>query len=152
MILFEFLKRMIALHAGTSPIVSQSILTLMFVVLGTVLIGIGFGFITKSREGLLEHRWVLTASLVLTLGAVFFVMLPTVFSFYIDPDVEVFSSMSIMTIVHGIAGVPALITAIIYAFGDLPAKVKKWMRVTAVFWVLSIAFGVILFLLMMEII
>jgi len=34
----------IFLHAGTSPVVSQTVLTLMFVVLGILLVGIGLLF------------------------------------------------------------------------------------------------------------
>lgn len=140
----------LVMHAGTSTWVSQLVLTLMFVVLGLLMVGIGFGFLMKSKEGLLEHRWILSVSVALTLGAVFFVMLPTAFRFYADPDVEVFSSLSITTIIHAIIGFPALVTAIIYAFGDLPQKARKWMRITAALWLAALAFGIVLFLQMMS--
>ncbi len=137
------------LHAGTSPVVSQLILTLMLVVLGIVVVGIGFGFLTKNKDGLLQHRWVLSAAVVLAFVAILFVMLPTAFRYYIDPDVEVLSSLSISTVVHGIVGFPAIVTGSIYLFGDLPKNVKKWMRVTAALWMTSTFLGVILFLQMM---
>lgn len=152
MFLEEILRRLIAFHAGTPPVVSQTVLTLMLVVIGIVLVGIGFGFMMKNKEGLLQHRWVLSISLALTLGAVFLVMLPTVTRYYIDPDVEVFSSLSIATIIHGIIGVPPIMSAVIYAFGDMPTNVKKWMRITASFWVASTLTGIVLFLIMMEIV
>ncbi len=146
------IRRLILFHAGTSPIVSQTVLTLMLVVVGIVFVGIGFGFVMKNTEGLLQHRWILSVSLALTLGAVGLVMLPTVTRFYIDPDVDVLSSMSIATIIHGVIGIPPLMSAVVYAFEDIPHNVKKWMRTTAVLWVASTLSGIILFLIMMEIV
>jgi uncharacterized membrane protein YozB (DUF420 family) len=35
---------------------------------------------------------------------------------------------------------------VIYAFGDLPQKTKRWMRWAAVFWTISLAIGVLVFL------
>jgi uncharacterized membrane protein YozB (DUF420 family) len=146
------LARFVVLHGGTPVVVSQTTLTLMLVVLGVVAIGIAFGYLTKTKESLLQHRWTLTVAVVLTLGAVFLVMLPSAFLYYIDPDVQFFSSLSITTIVHSALGVPAVVTALIYVFGDLPTKVKKWMRVTAVLWVATLVLGVVMFLQMLELI
>jgi len=141
----ESLMRLIVLHAGTPVEVSQATLTLMFVVLGIILIGIGFGYLTKTRENLLQHRWALSAAILLSVGAIFVVMLPSAFRFYIDPDVEFFSSMSYTTMIHGVIGVPAVTTAIIYAFGDLPRNVRKWMRITAFLWVADMIIGILLY-------
>jgi uncharacterized membrane protein YozB (DUF420 family) len=140
------------LHEGTPSVVSQITLTLMLVVLSMVLIGIGFGFLIKSKEGRLEHKWVLSASLVLTLGAILLVMLPAMTRYYLDPDVDFFSSLSIITIIHGIVGLPTIATSLIYAFGHLPKKTKKWMRITAFLWIISTLLGILLFLQMMEVI
>lgn len=147
----ESLMRLIVLHAGTPVEVSQATLTLMFVVLGIILIGIGFGYLTKTRENLLQHRWALSAAILLSVGAIFVVMLPSAFRFYIDPDVEFFSSMSYTTMIHGVIGVPAVTTAIIYAFGDLPRNVRKWMRITAFLWVADMIIGILLYFQMMGI-
>ena len=118
----------------------------MFVVLGILLMGIGFGFLAKSKESLLQHRWSMTVAIIIASAAIFLVMIPSAFSFYIDPDVEFFSTLSIMTIVHGVIGVPAIVIGVIYAFGDLPQKIKSWMRWAAAFWVISLLLGVIVFL------
>ena len=79
-------------------------------------------------------------------------MLPSAFRFYIDPDVMFFSNISIKIVIHGIVGVPAVATAVIYAFGDLPMKIRKWMRFTAFLWIADIGLGVVLFLQMLELI
>jgi uncharacterized membrane protein YozB (DUF420 family) len=148
----DTLLRLIALHAGTPVAVSQATLSLMFVVLGMILIGISLGIVTKTKEKLLQHRWVLSAAIALTLGAIFFVMIPAAFSFYIDPDLEFFSAISFTTLIHGVIGVPAITTALIYAFGDLPQHVRKWMRITAVLWIADLGLGVVLFVQMMGLI
>jgi MFS family permease len=148
--MFQFwFNRIILLHAGTSPVVSQTVLTLMLVVLGIVLVGIGFGYLVKTKESLLEHRWMLSGSIVLTAGAILLVMLPTFFRFYLDPDVQVFSGLSITTLIHGLVGAPAITAAVFYALGKLPKNIKKWMKWTGVLWVASITLGVFLFLQMM---
>ena len=145
---FTSLIRLIVLHAGTPVALSQVTLTLMFVVLGILLVGIAFGLV-KNKESFLQHRWSMTAAIFLALIAIFFVMIPSAFRFYVDPDVEFFSTLSILTIIHGFIGVPAVVIAVIYAFGDLPLRVKQWMRRAAVFWVVSFVFGAIVFLYML---
>jgi uncharacterized membrane protein YozB (DUF420 family) len=144
------LMRLMVLHAGTPVEISQATLMLMFVVLGLLLNGIGFGRIVKTKESLLHHRWIISAAIVLTALAIFLVMLPSAFRFYIDPDVMIFSKISITTIVHGVIGVPAVVTALLYAFGDLPVKIRKWMRITAALWIADLIFGLVLYLQMME--
>ena len=134
------------MHAGTPVVLSQTTLTLMFVVLGVMLIGIGFGYLVKSKESLRLHRWSMSAAVALAAGAIFLVMLPSAFRFYVDPDVEFFSALSILTIIHGVIGVPAIVIGVIYALGDLPQRVKYWMRWVTVFWVVSLGLGIVLFL------
>ena len=138
--------KLIALHAGTPIVVSQTTLTLMFVVLGVLILGIGYGILSKSKELFMLHRWTMSAAVGLTVGAIFLVMLPSAFAFYTDPDLEFFSSLSAVTLIHGIIGVPAIVTGLVYAFGDLPQKTKKWMRWTALFFAASLTLGVVVFL------
>lgn len=138
---------LVFLHAGTSPIVSQTVMSAMFVSLGVFLVGMGFGYVTKNKEGLLQHRWVLSSAVALTLCAVFFGMLPSLIRYYGDTDVEFFSALSAVTILHAVVSAPAIIIATYYVFGVLPQKnLKKWMRLTAALWIASFAIGVFLFL------
>lgn len=142
--------RLIVLHAGTSPVVSQTSLMLMFVVLGIVLVGIGFGYLFKNKETLLLHRWMLSIAVVLAISVISVVMVPTFIRYYSDLDVASLSPISITTIIHAVVAVPAIITAAVYSFGKLPKNVKKWMRWTAVLWVAALIMGVIIFLQMMD--
>jgi len=143
---------LVLLHAGTPVALSQLTLNVMLVAFGISLMGMIFGRLMKTKDSLLQHRWTLTAAIILAFVAISLVMVPTAFSFYIDPDLEFFSSLSITTTIHGIVGFPAVVTALIYVFGDLPAKTKKWMRTTAILWIASLVLGVLLFLQMLSII
>ena len=93
---------MVLIHAGTSPVLSQTVLTLMFVVLGIILVGMGFGYVGKNRESLLQHRWTLTVALILTLIPVAFVMVPTMYRFYTDADLVILSNISVFQIIHSV--------------------------------------------------
>ncbi len=143
----SILAGIIFLHAGTSPVVSQTVMSAMFVSLGIFLVGMGFGYVTKNKEGLLQHRWILSSAVALTLCAIFFGMLPSLIRYYGDTDVEFFSSLSAVTILHAVVSAPAIIIATYYVFGVLPKEnLKKWMRWTAALWISSFAIGVFLFL------
>jgi len=139
-------------HQGTPPLVSQTTLTFMLVALGLVLIGAGFGLFMKTKEGRLQHRWVLSASVIIALGAIIWVMVPSLMSYYLDPDVDFYSSLSVITIIHGIVGIPTILASLTYAFGRLPKNTSRWMRIAVFLWIASTFIGVFLFLKMMELI
>jgi uncharacterized membrane protein YozB (DUF420 family) len=144
------LSSLLVLHAGTPLPVSQLSLTVLLVALGVMLVGVGYGRFLKTKDGLIQHRWALTVTVALSLSAIFFVMLPTFYNFYTDSDLEFFSSMSITTLLHAFVGFPALVSALIYVFGDLPANVKKWMRITAGLWISTVILGIFMFSQMLE--
>ena len=146
------LTHLFFLLGGTPPEASQMALTVTLVAFSVLLIGIGFPRISKSKQSLLQHRWTLTVAVALTLGAVLLVMVPSAFRFYIDPNVNFLSSLSIVTLIHAAIAVPAATMALIYVFGDLPVNVRVWMRITAALWVATMVAGVILFLHMLELI
>ena len=106
----------------------------------------------KSKERFLLHQWTLSAAVTIGLIAVFLVMLPTIYRFYTDPDVMLMSNMSITTIIHAAIGIPAIVTSLLYAFGHLPTRVRKWMRLTAILWIAEICVGFVLYLQMIELI
>lgn len=143
---------LIVLHAGISPVLSQTVLNLMFVVLGILVIGIGLGYVVKNKDSFRQHRYLLTSALILTLIPTLLVMIPALYTFYTDPDVMVFSSISITQIAHAAVSTSALATAAIYAVGRLPGNVKTSMRLTAMLWIGSMVLGVLIFLQMMELI
>jgi hypothetical protein len=66
------------------------------------------------------------------------VNLLTTFNFYVDPNVDLLYLMSITTVIHGIVGIPTMSRDSFYALGDLSRNVKKWMRITVLFWIARI--------------
>jgi uncharacterized membrane protein YozB (DUF420 family) len=145
-------ENIVVLHAGTSPVTSQTVLMFMFVVLAILVVGIGSGYVVKSKDSLKQHRWYLIIAVVFTLVPTLLVMIPTIFRFYTDPDAMLFSSISLTQIAHAAVSIPALATAILYTFGRLPQNIKIGMRWAASLWVASIILGVLMFLQMMELI
>ena len=126
------------------PLLAQESIILIFVALGLGVIGFAFGKI-KSKDSLQLHRWIMTGAVGLTLIATLVVMLPSLIFFYINPNMNVTSAFSILQIFHSIIGVPAMALSLIFAFNDLPKNTKKWMLITAIFWLTSIALGAVVY-------
>ncbi len=118
----------------------QESIALMFVALGLAILGIGYARI-KTKESFQLHRWVMSGAVVLTVIAIFFVMFPSLFIYYTTMSNSVSSGFSILQIVHSVEGVPAVGLSVMYLFNDLPKPTKKWMRITAVLWIVSIVLG-----------
>ena len=122
----------------------QESISLMFVALGLAILGIGYARL-RSKESLQLHRWVMGGATVLTLVSIFFVMFPALIIYYIAPSISFFSSFSILQIVHSAIGVPPVILTVMYLFNDLPKPTKKWMKITAILWIVSIALGAVVY-------
>ncbi len=116
----------------------------MFVALGLAIIGMAYGRI-KTKEFVKLHRWIMGGSVVLVLVAIFFVMIPSIYLYYITPGNSYTSTFSVLQIVHSILGAPAIVLGVMYLFNDLPQATKKWMRVAIVFWLVSIALGAVVY-------
>jgi uncharacterized membrane protein YozB (DUF420 family) len=134
----------ISMGTAISPLLQQESLTLVFVSLGLGIIGMGFGRI-KNKDSFQLHRWIMTGAIALNLIAIFVVMFPSLYIFYSNPSNSMISSFSILQIVHMIVGFPATVLALLFAFKDLPQPTNKWMRVTAILWLTSIALGAIVY-------
>jgi len=126
------------------PLLAQESLTLIFVALGLSVIGFAFGKI-KVKDSLQLHRWIMTGAVGLTLIATLIVMLPSLVFYYINPNMNTTSAFSILQIFHSIIGFPAMALTIIFALNDLPKNTKKWMIITAILWITSIALGAVVY-------
>ena len=122
----------------------QESLTLIFVALGIGIIGMAYGKI-KNKDSLQMHRWIMTGAVTLNLIAIFVVMIPSIFIYFINPSTNVISSFSILQIIHGAIGFPAIALTVTFAFNDLPKKTKKWMIITSILWLSSIVLGAIVY-------
>jgi uncharacterized membrane protein YozB (DUF420 family) len=50
-----------------------------------------------------------------------------------------------LQIVHSAIGVPPVILTVMYLFNDLPQPTKKWMKITAILWLVSIVLGAVVY-------
>ncbi len=87
----------------------------------------------------------MSGAIILTLISIFFVMIPSFYIYYISPSSNASSSFSILQIVHSALGVPPVTLTVMYLFNDLPQPTKKWMKITAILWLVSIALGAIVY-------
>jgi uncharacterized membrane protein YozB (DUF420 family) len=122
----------------------QESISLMFVALGLAILGIGYARL-RNKESLQLHRWVMSGAVILTLISIFFVMFPSLIIYYIAPTINFFSSFSILQLVHSAIGVPPVILTVMYLFNDLPQPTKKWMKITAILWLVSIVLGAVVY-------
>ena len=122
----------------------QESISLMFVALGLAILGIGYARL-KSKESMQLHRWVMSGAVILTMVSIIFVMFPSLIIYYITPSISFISSFSILQIVHSAIGVPPVILTVMYLFNDLPQPTKKWMKITAILWIVSIALGAVVY-------
>jgi len=127
-----------------SPLLEQESMTMVFVALGLGIVGMGFGRI-KNKDSVQLHRWIMTGAVALNLIAIFIVMFPSLYIYYTTSGVDALSSFSILQMIHGVIGFPATTMALIFAFNDIPKQTGKWMIITAVLWVTSIALGAIVY-------
>ena len=126
------------------PLLEQESLMLVFVALGIGIMGVAFGRI-RSKDSFQMHRWIMTGAIGLNLISILVVMFPSLVFFYINPNVNATSAFSVLQIVHGIIGFPAMTLTLMFVFNDLPKNTKKWMVATAVLWLTSIALGAIVY-------
>lgn len=138
-------------HAGVSPIVSQTALTILLMVLGISIIAFAFGR-AKNPENLRLHRVIMSAAILILLVPVFLVMLPATFTFYTDPDIQLFSPLSIITAIHGVVGFPVVLLGLVFVANDLPKNLRAWMQRTSILMVASVGIGILLYLVMLDVI
>jgi uncharacterized membrane protein YozB (DUF420 family) len=130
-----------------NALLEQESLMLIFVALGLGIIGMGFGRI-RNRDFLQVHRWIMTGAVTLNLVAIFVVMFPSLYSFYTAQNTNAYSGFSVLQIIHSVLGFPAITAALIFSFNDLPRGTRKWMLITAILWLTSIALGAIVYITM----
>ena len=118
-------------------------ISLMMVALGIAVCGIGFARL-KTPESFKVHRWMMSAAVILSLISTFFVMFPSLYIYYTG-GYSVTSGFSILQIIHSVEGFPAAVLSVMYLFNDLPQPTGKWMRITAVLWIVSIALGAVVY-------
>jgi uncharacterized membrane protein YozB (DUF420 family) len=127
-----------------NALLEQEAMTIIFVSLGLGVVGIGFGWF-KNKDLLQMHRWVMTSVIILNLLAIYIVMFPSLLTFYYDPMMDKNSPFATLQVIHSLIGLPTVAFALIFASNHLPKPTKRWMHITALFWLTSITLGAIVY-------
>ncbi len=138
-------------HAGASFEVAALDLAVLLISLALIIVGIKV-VRGKTKQGLENHRRIMTVAFFLANLGIIFVMWPAFGNFYTDPDVMLLSSLSLTTLFHASVGIFAEILALSFVLGFLPKQTRKWMRVGVIVWILVLAVGIIIFLQMLALI
>ena len=94
----------------------------------------------KRRADIKKHRLFMGLATILQAFAIVLIMGRSFFS-YVGFLVERFYQVTpIVTWVHGITGGLAVVLGIIFLLRH-PRKIRRWMRITAVLWVISLTLG-----------
>lgn len=110
---------------------------LQLVIFALFLIGILY---SKRRVDIKKHRLFMGLATILQVFAIILIMGRAFFS-YVGFLVERFyQATPIVTWAHGITGGLAVVLGIIFLLRH-PRKIRLWMRITAVLWVISLALG-----------
>ena len=124
--------------------VVQESISLMFVALGLVIIGFAYGKL-KTKDALYLHRWIMSGAIILSIISIALVMIPSLYIYYVTPEIDFFSNFSILQVIHSIEGIPTLALSLMFLFNRLPQPTKRWMRITAVLWIIGIALGAVVY-------
>lgn len=119
-------------------LVNESI-AIMMVALGLAVLGFGYARL-GTDEGLKLHRWTMSSAIILTFISTGFIMIPSLYLYY-AAGADLFSNFSVLQIVHSVEGIPTVALSVMFLFNKLPEPTAKWMKITAVFWLVGIALG-----------
>jgi uncharacterized membrane protein YozB (DUF420 family) len=126
-----------------APLASDLNLILQLIILAILLVGVRFGK-KKTAKSLKAHGRVMTLAVALNAVGILLVMLP---SFVIIVS-KVLNPLTIgfpLTSIHAFFGVLAEglgVTLVFKKFGN----VRRWMRLTTAFWLITIALGISVYL------
>ena len=130
------------------------IITAILAVQIVVLLLLVYGYLLKRKLKFRQHGFVMAVAVVLHLTMVFYVMIPS-FVLAVIPDYTVpvpFSLVSVAGVIHGVLGATALSLGVSFVASWRFRKnlqgcfnKKKIMLKTMVVWIISLAFGIILY-------
>jgi uncharacterized membrane protein YozB (DUF420 family) len=135
---------MSGLFGTSAPIASD--LNLLLQILIFVLLVVGNRFArTKTKSSLQKHGRIMTVAVVLNTLSILLLMGPSFFGgldFVLEESV--FTGFP-LTLIHHSFGLAAEILGIVFIFRKF-GKVRMWMRLTSLFWLLSFVLGVFFYL------
>ncbi|NIR86140.1 hypothetical protein GWO13_00670 [Candidatus Bathyarchaeota archaeon] len=120
-------------------------LLLQLVILAILIVGFKFGK-EKTGKSLKRHGNMMAIVVVLNAIGIIFVMAPSFFNYLSTPVSELSTTGILSTSLHALFGGLAELFGIAFAFNKKPKKIRLWMRLTMLFWIVSMILGFSLYL------
>lgn len=129
---------------GAEPLTSDIVLLLELSILVILLVMLKFRS-NKTKQYLSKHHNTMLIVIAIALLGTIFVMIPSFFNF-ISGGIDLLSLGTLSTILHASVGVFAFTFGIVSALDIKPRRLRRWMRITMVFWLVAIVLGITIFL------
>jgi len=129
---------------GAEPLTSDIVLFLELCILVILLVMLKFRS-NKTKQYLSKHHNTMLIVIVIALLGTIFVMIPSFFNF-ISGGIDLLSLGTFSTILHASVGVFAFTFGIVSTLNIKPRRLRRWMRITMVFWLVAIVLGITIFL------
>lgn len=120
-------------------------LLLQVVILVILIVGFKFGK-EKTGKSLRRHGNLMAVVVVLTAIGAILVMAPSFVNYFSTPLPELSTTGIVSTSLHGLFGGLAELFGVAFAFNKKPKSIRLWMRLTMLFWVVSLILGFSLYL------
>jgi len=128
-----------------APLPSDLNLLLQLGILVILLVGVKFGK-EKTAKSLKMHGRIMTIAVVLNAVGILFVMIPSFIAYFSAPLKELSLVGVLSTSIHASFGGLAEALGIAFVLEKKPKKVRMWMRLTTLFWIITFVLGVSLYL------
>ncbi len=120
-------------------------LLLQLVILVILIVGFKFGK-EKTAKSLKRHGNMMTIVVVLNAIGILFVMGPSFVGYFSTPLLELSTIGILSTSLHALVGSLAEVFGIAFVFNKKPKKIRLWMRLTMLFWIIALILGISLYL------
>jgi len=120
-------------------------LLLQLVILVILIVGFKFGK-EKTAKSIKRHGNMMTIVVVLNAIGILFVMGPSFFGYFSTPLLELSTIGILSTSLHALVGSLAIVFGIAFVFNKKPKKIRLWMRLTMLFWIIALILGISLYL------
>lgn len=120
-------------------------LLLQLVILVILIVGFKFGK-EKTGKSLRRHGNMMIIVVVLTAVGFILVMAPSFFNYFSTPLPELSTFGIISTSLHAFFGSLSELFGIAFVFNKKPKKIRLWMRLTMLFWIVALVLGFSLYL------
>lgn len=136
---------MTGIFGTEASLTSDLNLLLQLVILVLLIVGFKFGK-QKTGKSLKRHGKIMSIVVVLSIVSFVVVMAPSFANYFSSPQSELSLIGILPTLLHALLGSLAGFLGIAFAFNKKPKKIRLWMRLSMLFWIIALILGFSLYL------